>query len=68
MHYLTVEDIYLNFFDFEQIKYKSANDALNAVKTIYNRGILSMAIKMNRGRECFTTVDKYMYDNNILHL
>jgi hypothetical protein len=68
---LTVVDIYSNYLDFEPLKTKSANDVLKAFKTIFSRGILPLpkaSIRTDNGLEFKSAVDKYMFDNNILHL
>lgn len=67
---LTVDDIYSNYCDFEPLKTKSANEVLKAFKTIFKRGIVPLpkaSIRTDSGSEFKSVVDKYMYDNSILH-
>jgi hypothetical protein len=68
---LTVVDIYSNYFDCEPLKSKSAESTLKALKTIFKRGILKLAkasIRSDSGSEFKSVFDKYLHDNNILHL
>jgi hypothetical protein len=68
---LTVIDIYSNYCDFEPLKTKSANEVLSAFKKIFKRGIVpepKASVRTDSGSEFKSVVDKYMYDNNILHL
>ncbi len=67
---LTVDDIYSNYCDFEPLKTKTSEEVLKAFKTIFKRGILSLpqaSIRTDNGSEFKSVVDRYMYDNNILH-
>lgn len=68
---LTVVDIYSNYLDFETLKSKSSEDILKAFKKIFKRGILpepKASIRTDNGSEFKSVVNKYMHDNNILHL
>lgn len=68
---LVVDDIYSNYCDFEPLKSKNASEVLKAFKTIFKRGILPQpkgSIRTDLGGEFKSSVDKYMHDNNILHL
>ena len=68
---LVIDDIYSNYFDFEPLKTKTATEVLKAFKTIFARGIITMpkaSIRTDNGGEFKSVVDKYMHDNNILHL
>lgn len=68
---LVVDDIYSNYLDFEPLKSKSAEDVLQAFKTIFKRGIVpepKASLRTDNGSEFKSVVDKYMHDHNILHL
>jgi hypothetical protein len=68
---LVVDDIYSNYLDFEPLKSKTAPDVLNAFLTIFKRGIVTepkASIRTDNGGEFKSVVDKYMHDNDILHL
>jgi len=68
---LCVVDMYSNYCDFEAMKTKNGAEVLKAFKTIFKRGIVPMpkaSIRTDNGGEFKSVVDKYMYDNNILHL
>jgi hypothetical protein len=68
---LVVDDIYSNYLDFEPLKNKSAEDVLKAFKVIFKRGLVTKpkaSIRTDSGSEFKSVVDKYMHDNNILHL
>ena len=68
---LCVVDLYSNYCDFEPMKTKTSKEVLLAFKTIFKRGILTMpksSIRTDNGSEFKSVVDKYMYDNSILHL
>jgi hypothetical protein len=63
--------MYSNYCDFEPMKTKTSTEVLKAFKTIFKRGIVPMpkaSIRTDNGGEFKSVVDKYMYDNNILHL
>lgn len=67
---LSVTDVYSHYCDFEPLKTKNAPEVLKAFKTIFARGILPLpkaTIRTDNGGEFKSVVDKYMYDNNILH-
>ena len=68
---LCVVDMYSNYCDFEPMKTKTSTEVLKAFKTIFKRGIVTMpkaSIRTDSGSEFKSVVDKYMHDNNILHL
>ena len=68
---LVVDDIYSNYFDFEPLKSKSSEDVLKAFKIIFKRGIIKTpeaSIRTDSGTEFKSVVDRYMHENNILHL
>jgi hypothetical protein len=68
---LVVVDIYSNYLDFEPLKTKTSIEVLKAFKTIFKRGIVpepKASIRTDNGSEFKSVVNKYMYDNNILHL
>jgi len=68
---LVVDDIYSNYLDFEPLKSKSSEDVLKAFKTIFKRKIINIpeaSIRTDSGNEFKSVVDKYMHENNILHL
>ena len=68
---LCVVDMYSNYCDFDPMKTKTSKEVLLAFKTIFKRGIVTMpkaSIRTDNGAEFKSVVDKYMYDNNILHL
>jgi hypothetical protein len=68
---LVVDDLYSNYLDFEPLKSKSAQSVLQAIKTIFKRGIVpepKASIRTDSGGEFKSVVDKYMHDHNILHL
>jgi hypothetical protein len=53
------------------MKTKTSKEVLLAFKTIFKRGIVPMpkaSIRTDNGGEFKSVVDKYFYDNNILHL
>ena len=63
--------MYSNYCDFEPMKTKTSTEVLKAFKTIFKRGIVTKpkaSIRTDSGSEFKSVVDKYMYDNNILHL
>jgi hypothetical protein len=67
---LCVVDMYSNCCDFEPMKPKTSKEVL-AFKKIFKRGILHMSkssIRTDNDGAFKSIVDKYMYDNNILHL
>ena len=68
---LCVVDLYSNYCDFEPMKSKTSEEVLKAFKEIFKRDILTIpkaSIRTDSGGEFKSVVDKYMYDNNILHL
>src|ERR1700722_4201968 len=68
---LVVVDIYSNYFDIQPLKTKTAESVLTAFKAIFKRGILKIpeaSCRTYNGDEFKSVVDKYMYENNILHL
>jgi len=68
---LCVVDMYSNYCDFEPMKTKTSTEVLKSFKSIFKRGIVTMpksSIRTDNGGEFKSVVDKYMYDNNILHL
>ena len=68
---LCVVDMYSNYCDFEPMKTKTSTEVLKSFKSIFKRGIVTMpksSIRTDSGSEFKSVVDKYMYDNNILHL
>ena len=68
---LCVVDMYSNYCDFEPMKTKTSTEVLKAFKRIFKRGIVPMpkaSIRTDNGSEFKSVVDKYFYDNNILHL
>lgn len=68
---LVMVDLWSNYFDIEPTKNKQAETMLEAMKTIFKRGILKKpesSVKTDMGTEFKHTFDKYLYENNILHL
>ena len=68
---LCVVDMYSNYCDFQPMKTKTSTEVLKAFKAIFKRGIVTMpkaSIRTDNGAEFKSVVDKYMYDNSILHL
>ena len=68
---LCVVDMYSNYCDFQPMKTKTSTEVLKSFKTIFKRGIVPMpkaSIRTDSGSEFKSVVDKYMYDNSILHL
>ena len=68
---LVMVDLWSNDFDVEPIKNKEAKTILEASKAIFKRGILKMpqsSIKTDAGTEFKHVFEKFLYENNILHL
>ena len=68
---LVMVDLWSNYFDIEPLKNKDAQTILNATKEIFKRDYLKMpkaSIKTDAGTEFKGQFEKYLYDNNILHL
>lgn len=67
---LTMIDIWSNECDFEPMKDKSSETVLQAMKTIFKRGILELpeaSIRTDAGTEFHGVFHKWLYDNDIFH-
>lgn len=67
---LVVVDLYSNLFDCQEMKIKSDEDTLDALKTIYKRKIIKIpyaTLSTDNGSEFKGDVSKWLFTNNIFN-